>query len=336
MSFYIAIFLALLLVVSGGLNVLLLLFSAIGSASGLGSVSDPDSAYYDVVAVGGDADAVDKVLRIPVQGAIAEVGSPLIGAPGGSISNVRRALRIATQDSAIKGVLFDINSPGGGVTDSDEIYRIIGEFRDENPEIPVLALFGDMAASGGYYIAVACERIIARPTTITGSIGVIMSAYNVAEAAQKLGIQEVVIKSSHTPYKDMLSLFRPVTDEETVILDSIVEEFYQRFVDVVDQGRPGLTREEIVELADGRIYTGEQALQNRLVDDVGTIDDALEWLRSEMDVDSAQIVEHRRRPGLFDLLLGVTSPEPSLQALATRLLESTTGARFLYFWPGGR
>ena len=337
MSFYIAIFLGLLLGVSGVLNVLLLLFSALGGvAGGVGSVSDPDNASYEVVAVGGDANAPDKVLRIRVEGAIAEVASPLIGAAGGTVSDVRRALKVAARDQAIKGVLIDINSPGGGVTDSDEIHRLIGDFRRENPVIPVLALFGDMAASGGYYIAVACDRIRARPTSITGSIGVIMSAYNFGDAAEKLGIREVVVKSANTPFKDMMSPFRAMTDEERKILDSIVEEFYQRFVDVVNQGRPGLTREQVEKLADGRIYTGFQALESGLVDEVGTFDEAMDELHSLMGVESAQIVEHRRLPGLFDMLLGVSSREPSLQAVAAGLLESTTGARFLYFWPGGR
>lgn len=336
-SFYIAIFLTLLLVVSAGLNVLLLLFSALGSAAGgLGSVSEADSAFYEVVAVGGDANTDDKILRIRVEGAIAELGSPLIGAAGGSVSDMRRSLRVAARDRDIKGVLIDINSPGGGVTDSDEIYRIITDFRAENPEIPVVALFGDTAASGGYYIAAACERIMARPTTITGSIGVIMSSYNFAEAAQNVGIREVVIKSTNTPFKDMMTPFRPLTEKEEEILGSIVEEFYQRFVNVVNRGRPDLTRERVQELADGRIYTGYQAFENGLVDMVVDIDEAIEELQEMMSVTSAQIVEHRRRPGFIDLLLGVIAPDPSLQSVAARLLESTSGARFLYFWPGGR
>ncbi len=249
---------------------------------------------------------------------------------------MRRSLRLAARDPDIKGVLIDINSPGGGVTDSDEIYRIITDFRAENPEIPVVALFGDTAASGGYYIAAACEKIMARHTTITGSIGVIMSSYNFAEAAQNLGIKDVVIMSTNTPFKDMMTPFRPLTEKEEEILDSIVEEFYQRFVDVVDSGRPGLTREQVQELADGRIYTGYQALGNGLVDMVVDVDEAIEELQGMMSVTSAQIVEHRRRPGLMDLLLGVIAPDPSLESVAARLLESTSGARFLYFWPGGR
>ncbi|MBP8300377.1 MAG: S49 family peptidase [Planctomycetes bacterium] len=206
-SFFIAVFLGILLVASAGLNVLLLLVS-VGSLAGGGAIGGDDDGVYDEVHVAGERGEKARILQVSLHGAIAEGASPVIGAAGGSVSQVRRALRQAEKDD-IAGVLLDINSPGGGVTDSDEIYDLIARFRRDHPDKPVISLFGDMAASGGYYVAAASEHILARRTTITGSIGVIMSAWNFAEAAKKFGVEQVAIKSDRTPMKDILSPTRP-------------------------------------------------------------------------------------------------------------------------------
>jgi protease-4 len=334
-SFYLAIFLALLLFVSGGLNLLLLVVSAFGSATaGLATVGEDDSAW-EIVAVGGDPDADKRILRVPIQGAIAESTSPVIGAVGGTVSQVKRALKVAARDDSIAGVILDINSPGGGVTDSDLIWREIRDFQSEH-EKPIVALFGDVAASGGYYIAAPCDKIFARPTTITGSIGVIVSNINVAEAADKLGIHQEVVVSENTPHKDMLSPFRPMTDEEREILRSIVDEMYGRFVDVVAEGRESLSRERVLELADGRVYSARQALDAGLVDEIGTAEDAEAELRRLAGLDTAQVVEQRRRPTLSDLLFGAGARVTTLEDGLAPLLRGSSGARFLYYWPGGR
>ncbi|MHC5062444.1 MAG: signal peptide peptidase SppA [Planctomycetota bacterium] len=333
-SFYLAIFLALLLFVSGGLNLLLLVVTA---GSGLGTVggSEADGTAYEIVTVLDAAGTNDRILRIPVDGAISEMASPLMGASGGTVTRIRRALELAASQDQIKAVLIDINSPGGGVTDSDVIHRMIANFRIDSGK-PVLALFGDTSASGGYYIAAACDRILARPTTITGSIGVIMSSYNYGEAAKKLGIDTVVIKSEKTPYKDMMSPTRPMEPGEKAILDSIVEEMYQRFVDVVDEGRPELDRNRIIELANGQIYSAGQAEANGLVDGLVNAEEAYEQLSELAGIPVADVVEHRRRPTLGELLFGVRSRVPNLEDSLAGLMQSTTGAKFLYYWPGGR
>ncbi len=335
-SFYLAIFLALLLFVSGGLNLLLLFFSAIGSAtSGLtGGYVEEFDGMYEVVATGGDADASDRILRVPITGAISEGQSALIGASGGTVSQLKRALRVAANDSSIKGVLLDINSPGGGVTDSDEMHRLITEFREEH-EKPVLALLGDIAASGGYYVAVGCNQIMARPTTITGSIGVIMQSFNFAELAREHGVKQNTIVSDRTPFKDLLSMFKDMAPAERAILTSIVDEMYDRFVDVVADGRK-MDRDRVYEIADGRIYSARQALDKNMVDAIGTVEDAYEVLEELCEVDSARIVEHRRRPNLSEMLFGVRAAQPSLDGVAAQLLQSATGPRFLYYWAGAR
>ena len=338
-SFYVSLFLALLLLISGGINILVFFFSMLGTgAGGTDSVIEETEAGYRVVATGGDREAsTDKILQIKVEGAIAEAASPLIGAMGGTVTDIRRQLKLAANDS-IKGVLLTINSPGGGVTASDEIHRLISEFREKHNK-PVLAYFGDMSASGGYYIAAACDMIVARPTTITGSIGVIMSTYNLAGAMSMLGIKEEVIISPNTPYKDIMSFSRDMRDDERKIMTDIVEEMYQRFVDVVDEGRPELSRDQVISIANGQIYSAGQALSNGLVDAIATPDQAFELLKELAGLPAAQLVEQRRLPSLMETLVGgpiIKAPELSLQDTIARYLNRTTGARLLYFWPGGR
>ncbi len=340
MSFYVAIFMALLLLVSGGLNLLLLVVSAFGSATaGISSaaVAEEDGRYFELVAVGGDRGARESILRLPIDGAIAEASSPLIGATGGTVSQVRRSLAAAASDDGIKAVLLDINSPGGGVTDSDEIWRLIVKFRTENPDIKVVALLGDMAASGGYYIAAACDAIMARPTTITGSIGVIISNYNLSRAMDKLGIDPIAIISKDTPYKDMLSMSRAMTPKEEEKILAIVQEMYERFVDIVDEGRPELTREQVKSAATGEIYSAQRALEIGLVDEIADIDEAVAQLTQMAGLESARLVEYRRIPTLFDALFGVKQqPAFTLEHAAAHLMRHVSGPKFLYFWPGGR
>lgn len=331
-AFFVAIFLGILLVASAGLNVLLMLLS-IGSIAG-SAVGSDDTGVYDETHVAGDRGARTKVLQIPIHGAIAEAASPVMGGAGGTVTQVRRALRQAVADK-VEGLLLHIDSPGGGVTDSDEIYRMIVAFRREHPEVRVLALFGDMAASGGYYVAAAAQHIMARRTSITGSIGVIMSAWNFAEAAKKFGVEQVAIKSERTPFKDILSPTRPMRDDEHTMLVGIVDELYDQFVSVVDEGRPAMDRAQVLAVATGAIYTAQQALANGLVDEVGDQAAAVAWFEKQLGK-PIDIVEHRRRVGLADLLFGAAARKPNAEQALASLLTASTGPRFLYFWEGGR
>lgn len=330
-AFFVAIFLGILLVASAGLNVLLLLLS-VGSLAGSGF--GDGGGIFDEVHVAGERGERTKVLQVSIHGAIAETQSPLLGAAGGTVSHVRRELDKAAADD-VAGILLHVDSPGGGVTDSDEIYRMIRRFRSEHPNVRVAALFGDVAASGGYYVAAAAEHIVARRTSITGSIGVIMSAWNFAEAAKKVGVDQIAIKSERTPYKDMLSPARPMRDDERKLLTGIVDEMYDQFVAVVDEGRPKLDRAQVTAVANGAIYTANQALGNGLVDEIGDHDAALAWFRKELGKPVA-IVEHRRRPGLGDLLFGARSAAPTPEQTLSRLLSASSGPRLLYYWEGWR
>lgn len=335
-SFFIAIFLGILLIASAGLNVLLLVLS-VGSFASAGLGVDVEDQYFDEVYVAGQRSGeprAAKVLQITIRGAIAEDQNPVLGAAGGTVSQVRRGLRRAAADD-VRGVLLYIDSPGGGVTDSDEIYELVRRFRSEHPDKRVLTLFGDIAASGGYYVAVASERILARRTTITGSIGVIMSAWNFTEAAKKLGVDQVAIKSERTPYKDMLSMTRPMQPAECQILTDIVDELYDRFVTVVDDGRPGLDRAQVVAAANGAVYSASKAKELGLVDDIGDHDTVVAWFGQQLG-SPVTIVEQRRRATLGQLLFGALQQRAGPQGGIDRLLTTSTGPRFLYYWEGAR
>lgn len=332
-AFFVAIFLGILLLVSAGLNVLLLLVS-LGSVAGAGFGDASGDAPFDEVQIAGERSAPAKVLQIPIRGAIAESASPVLGAAGGTVSQVKRALRHAAADD-VRGVLLFVDSPGGGVTDSDTIYQLLRTFRREHPQKPVLALFGDIAASGGYYVAAAAERIVMPRSGMTGSIGVILSTWNFAEAAKKFGIEQVAIKSDRTPFKDILSPTRPMRDDEKKLLTGIVDELYDQFVSVVDEGRDKLDRDQVQALANGAVYSANQALANGLVDEIGDIDSALRWFEQRLG-DKVSIVEQRRRLGLGDLLFGSASRVPPADQALGALLTGSTGPRCLYFWEGGR
>lgn len=189
---------------------------------------------------------------------------------GPDAEQVLKQLEKAAADTAVRAVVLRINSPGGSAAASQEIYRQVLKLKAEGKK--VVASLGDVAASGGYYIAAAADKIVANPATVTGSIGVIATVPNLEELYAKIGYKEQVFKSG--PHKDMLSPGRPVTPEERQIISRIVAETYEDFVRVVAEGRK-MPAERVRELADGRIYTGAQAKELGLVDALGGLDEAV-------------------------------------------------------------
>ncbi len=174
-------------------------------------------------------------------------------------------------NSAIKAIILRIDSPGGGIAPSQEIYREIMKTKKQKK---VIASLGSTAASGGYYIASATNGIVSNPGTITGSIGVIMEYANIMEIAKKIGISPIVIKSGE--FKDMGSPLRELKDKEKAILQSLVDELHQQFVNDAAKAR-GIKPEIMAKLADGRVYSGQKALKLKLVDRLGNLDDAIQW-----------------------------------------------------------
>lgn len=175
------------------------------------------------------------------------------------------------ENDDIKAIVIRINTPGGGIGPSQELYREIVKTRSEKD---VLSSMGSVAASGGYYIASACDKIVANKGTITGSIGVIMEYTNIEEAIRKIGLSPVIIKSGE--FKDIGSPFRAIKDSEREFLQTVVDELHQQFVQDVAQGR-GLPVENVAQYADGRILTGQTAFNLHFVDRIGNLDDAVQW-----------------------------------------------------------
>ncbi|OQY02001.1 MAG: signal peptidase [Desulfobacteraceae bacterium 4572_130] len=173
------------------------------------------------------------------------------------------------ENDSIKAIVLRVDSPGGGVAPSQEIYREIIKLKKKKK---VVASFGAVAASGGYYIASASDSIVANPGTITGSIGVIMEYVNIEDIVKKIRLIPIVIKSGE--FKDMGSPVRPLKDKERKIFQNIVNEIHTQFVRDVALGRK-IDQRKIAKLADGRIYTGEQALAYNLVDKIGNLSDAI-------------------------------------------------------------
>ncbi len=206
--------------------------------------------------------------------AVVYITGPLGFSQGGvsaGAEQVLKQLEKAAADAAVRAVVLRINSPGGSAAASQEIYRQVLKLKAAGKKI--VASFGDIAASGGYYVAVAADKIVANPATITGSIGVIATVPNLEELYAKIGYREQVFKSG--PHKDMLSPGRPVTPEERRIISRIVAETYDDFMRAVARGR-NMPLERVRELADGRIYTGAQAKELGLVDALGGLEDALD------------------------------------------------------------
>jgi protease-4 len=204
------------------------------------------------------------------------------------------------EDKEIKAVLVRIESPGGAVAPSQEIYR---EIRKTVPEKTVVSTMGTLAASGGYYIACAAHKVVANPGTVTGSIGVIMMFPNMEDLLGKIGLKEVVIKSGK--YKDIGSPSRTMTEEEIGLLQETIDDVYRQFVQAIADGR-GMEFDEVQKIADGRIFSGRQAKDLGLVDELGGFEDALDLAVSLAGIKGKpKIVQEKIRDRWWrDLLLG--------------------------------
>lgn len=260
---------------------------------GFGGGTDFSAEFTETVLEEGTA---DKVVVIEVAGVITSMQSdPLAGVA--SDESIVKQLEQSIEDPDVVGVIVDIDSPGGEVVASDNIYRKVLEAREA--EKPVIALMGSTAASGGHYIAAGADEIVANAETLTGSIGVILTIFNVEGAEQKLGISETVIKSA--PLKDIGSPFRAIEPGEMAIFQGLIDEAYNQFVDIVAEGRD-LDRDEVLRAADGRVYSGRQAQKLGLVDRLGNRDDAFERAKRLAEVPDASLVRYEANVGFADLI----------------------------------
>lgn len=274
-----------------------------------------------------------KVLLLDLSGILSERPLFTLGSQAPRVSllaRVREELKKAEEDERVRALVVRINSPGGTATASDILYRELSAFKAKR-RVPVVAVITDVGASGGYYVALAADTIVAHPTSVTGSIGVMVLTLNAEGLLHKVGVSPLTIKSGAK--KDMGSPFRGLTDEERAIFQGVIDDLHARFVALVARER-GIAEEKVRALADGRIYTARQARELGLVDRVGYVEEAVEAAKQAAGLSEARVVMyHRPRDYRSNVYSGGAVPErleASLADLSALLVGP--GPRFLYLW----
>ncbi|MFW5844956.1 MAG: signal peptide peptidase SppA [Planctomycetota bacterium] len=330
-SFWLAIVFGVGGALSLGLNMLLLL--GLAAVVGGGAPSQQEFTVQEVEPGSGQR----RLLLVELHDVISEQADEhLFGIGPSPVAAVSDRLDAAAEDLGIAGVLLSIDSPGGGVTASDKLYHAVQRYRERTGN-PVLVHMGAVCASGGYYVAMAADRVLASPTTITGSIGVIMALIDAEGLLEdKLGLQAVTIKSG--PHKDMTSPWRDMTPAERAMLQELVDTMYQRFVDIVLRKRvasealagldPDAAAAQLRNLADGRIMHAEQALEGGLIDGIAYRDEVLEELRALSGAGAAPLVRYRRLGGGLAGLLQARDPVADLDAAVRGALQPSLEYRW--------
>jgi len=237
--------------------------------------------------------------------------------------NIVRQLSNYRHNPNVRGIVLRIDSPGGAVAPAQEIYSEIMKLKAAHKT--VYASMGTVAASGGYYIACAADYVLANPGTLTGSIAAVMAFSNIEELTDKIGIKPIIIKSGK--YKDVGSPLRGMKPEERKLLQSVVDDVHQQFVQAVAKGR-GLPVSEVNEIADGRIMTGQQALTLKLVDEMGGLEKTIELLAKKIGVEGRpKVIEEKEKTPFFDWLLQSSLPS----RLAATLMPASL-PRLQYVW----
>ena len=269
----------------------------------------------------------DKILLLDISGMITgeETRSGFINpqTEPSLVDQVKEALKKAEDDRRVKAIVLRINSPGGTVTASDIIYHELAGFK-ERTKRPIIASMLDLGTSGAYYIAQAADQIIAHPTAVTGSIGVIMVQANIQGLLDKIGVQTTEIKSGEKKF--MGSPFRPLAPEEQAIFQKAITSMHQQFLSVVAKGRPKLPQKELVNAADGRIFTAQQAKEMGLIDEIGYLSDAIKAAKSAAKLDKARVVLYHRAKDYKSTIYS--------QRIEINLgeLAHFTSPRFMYLW----
>lgn len=264
-----------------------------------------------------EGDADQRVVIVPVNGGIDD----------DMASYVRESFR-KLEKKLPKAVVLRVNSGGGGVTPSDQIWHTIHQFKQAHPNIPVIASFGGIAASGGYYIAAACDTIFCENTSITGSIGVMAQIPSVEGMIEKIGVEVNVVVADGSEAKAIANnLFEDWKNEQgnltpagvknMVVIKDLLNSAWNRFVEVVDQGRPNLSTAEVKGLATGKIFTAGEAVQAGLVDEIGYLDQAIDAaaVAAGLNADEVQVTVIRAGSGGLLGLLGLSTSPPRIDAL---------------------
>jgi protease-4 len=263
-----------------------------------------------------------RILLIEIEGTLSEAAESdgLLGLVQESpVTRLREQLDKAREDESIRGLLLRINSPGGSVTASDILYREILHWKQQRG-VPVVAQLMGVAASGGYYVAMAADRVVAYPTTVTGSIGVIFVGLNFSGLMEKIGVEDQTLTTG--AYKDAGSPLRPMTAAEREQLQAVLDDMHARFVEVVIAGRPQLPPAQVAGLADGRIFSAEQALEAGLVDALGDLEAGIAEVERLAGLSSSRVVRYHRPR---EWVKNVYARAPAVPAEVTVRIEPPLG-----------
>jgi protease-4 len=277
--------------------------------------------------------AKEKILVIDIEGMITTLApNSLLSREGDVLAQVYTRLLRASEDKLVRGIILRLDTPGGDVTSSDILYREILKFK-KTTGLPVVGLMMGVAASGGYYVASACDAVVGHPSTITGSIGVISIFPDVEGLLSKVGVKMQVIKSGEL--KDAGSPFRNLSPEEQQIFQGIIDEMYEQFLKVVyEKRKASVSMENLRKIADGRVYTAPQALELKLIDQVGYFDDAMARVLSLAKISAARVIAYtyypKRQTNLYAAELGKSPSLLDSKSIADALPSLQSG--FYYLW----
>ncbi|MBN2436860.1 MAG: signal peptide peptidase SppA [Spirochaetes bacterium] len=278
----------------------------------------------------------DKILVININGTIHDSQSrkTFLGSAETNISSrVAEELDKAAEDSSIKSIIFRIDSPGGSVTTCDILHNLITEHKKKSKQY-IVAHMGSIAASGGYYLSVTADKIIAHPTTVTGSIGVVAFMVNMEGLLQKIGIEDQTIKSGSA--KTMGSPFKKMTKQDRALFQKIIDSMYNRFITVILEGRPNLTRKSLLKIADGRVMIASDALDYGLIDDIGYWQEAVKAAENGAGINNPTIITYSRpgnyHPNAFTIKSGSESLSLNLISIDSSEFLTKYGISFMYLW----
>jgi protease-4 len=280
-----------------------------------------------------------KIAVIDVDGLLRNARDPSLFGPAGEnpVALFKEKLDKAADDDNVKAIVLRINSPGGGVTASDLMYSEVKRFKAKTGK-PVIAAMLDVAASGGYYLACAADRIFAQPTTVTGSIGVVMIAPDFSGTMSKLGIRANVIKSAE--FKDAGSPLREMTAQDRAIFQGMIDEMYQRFLRVVAKARTNIDESRLKTLADGRVFLASDACEQGLIDQLGTLEDAIKAAKAAAGLEGKPVlvVQYARplsyRPNIYSRSPDAPGQVNLVNVELPAWLEDPA-PKFMYLWAPG-
>lgn len=323
----VAIILAAVIIMSG---IVMSIVTTLASNFFNGGMTDFDQVPTTVVKNGSPSHQIAEVV---VKGEITgNASGGLLGGEGYNHKLILKQLDTIKNDDSIKGVLLTVNTPGGGTYESDELYQKLKEVKTKGKKIYVQ--METIAASGGYYISMPADKIYAGPQTLTGSIGVISQSMDYSELLKNLGIKTNTIKSGS--HKDIMSPQREMTNEERDILQSINKDSFDQFVNVIKEGRH-MSEDKVRKLADGRIYSAQQAKAHHLIDEIGYKNEALKAMKKELKLKNPQIITFDTSQQGLGSLFGIKTTFESLQTNVKQIkniLNNQSDTRPMYLYEG--